>query len=361
MEHYYAMIMAGGGGTRLWPLSRKNTPKQVLPLVEEHSLFRTSVLRLAPLFPPERIYVVTGSNIVESLRAETPEIPAENFIVEPYGRDSAPAAALGITVIHKRDPQAIVAILTADHHIAKKEDFRNVLKFSAEIAQKGHIVTLGISPTFPATGFGYIRQGEKLEQIGHYTAYQSLGFTEKPDVIRATRFLATGEYTWNSGMFIWTAEMAMSEFERQRPQMYQLMRALHPVIDTPAFFDKLHEVWEDMPKISIDFAIMEGARQMVVIPVDIGWSDVGSWASLFDVLEQDKFGNCSKGASADSRIALDTRDTLVYSHRLTVTIGVRDMIIVDTADALLICHRDRAQEVKDVVNYLRANKNDDYL
>lgn len=361
MDHYYAMIMAGGGGTRLWPLSRQNTPKQILPLVEEHSLFRTSVLRLAPLFPPEQIYVVAGDNIVDSLQAEAPEIPKENFIIEPYGRDSAPAAALGIAVIQKRDPKATIAILTADHHIAKKETFRNVLKVSAEIAQKGHIVTLGISPTFPATGFGYIRQGEKLEQIGEHTAYVSLGFTEKPDVIRATRFLATGEYTWNSGMFIWTAEMAMSEFERQRPQMYKLMRSLQTTVDTPAFNVKLNEIWEEMPKISIDFAIMEGARHMAVIPVDIGWSDVGSWASLFDVLEQDKFGNCSKGAPADSRIALDTRDTLVYSQRLTVTIGVRDMIIVDTPDALLICHRDRAQDVRDVVNYLRANKNDDYL
>lgn len=361
MDHYYALIMAGGGGTRLWPMSRKNTPKQLLPLIEDHSMFRTSVLRLAPLFPPERIFIVTGPDYVDQLRADAPEIPAENFVVEPYGKDTAPAAGLAIAVIHKRDPEATIAILTADHHIGKKHAFREVLEIAHDVAQKGNIVTLGISPTYPATGFGYIRQGEKLEQVRDYSIFVTMNFTEKPDVIRATRFLASGQYTWNSGMFIWKASQAMAEFERQRPQMYQLLMELDPTIDTPGYQAKLEEIWERMPKISIDFAIMEGAQNMAVIPVDIGWSDVGSWASLFEVLEQDKFGNCSKGTANENQVTLDTRDTLVFSNRMVVTIGVRDMIIVDTEDAILVCHRDRSQEVKEVVAYLRENGNDAFL
>jgi mannose-1-phosphate guanylyltransferase len=210
MEHYYAMIMAGGGGTRLWPMSRHNMPKQLLPLVEDHSMFRISVERLAPLFTSDRIYVVTGPKYVDLMRDDAPEIPAQNFIVEPYGRDSGPAAVLGITAINQRDPQATIAILTADHHISQKQGFRDALAAAYDVAQQGYIVTLGISPTFPSTGFGYIRQGDELCQARGHTIYHSRGFTEKPDAARAAEFLASGEYTWNSGMFIWTATQAFT-------------------------------------------------------------------------------------------------------------------------------------------------------
>src|SRR5690606_16616229 len=220
MEHFYAMIMAGGGGTRLWAMSRQDTPKQLLPLVEEESMFKVSVRRLAPLFKPEQIYVVTGRLYFDVMRNDVPEIPLENFIIEPYGRDTAPAAALGITVIHERDPQATVAILTADHHITKTEVFRNVLQTAYELACDGRIVTLGLSPTYPATGFGYIRQGEPLATINGFQAYRSLGFTEKPDEQTAAHFIESGEYTWNSGMFIWKAATALKEFKRQQPEMY---------------------------------------------------------------------------------------------------------------------------------------------
>jgi mannose-1-phosphate guanylyltransferase len=169
MQHYYAMIMAGGGGTRLWPMSRQDMPKQLLPLIEETSMFTTSVDRLAPLFTPDQIYVVTGRKYLNILRSHAPEIPTENFIVEPYGQDSGPAAALGMTVIHQRDPEATVAILTADHHITKKEAFREVLATAYELAQKGYIATLGIAPSYPSTGFGYIRQGEELIKIKNLT------------------------------------------------------------------------------------------------------------------------------------------------------------------------------------------------
>jgi mannose-1-phosphate guanylyltransferase len=362
--HYYAMIVAGGGGTRLWPLSRRNMPKQLLPLTADHSMFKASVDRLLPLFPPEHIYVVTGAAYAGEMQAEVPMIPADNFVIEPSARDNAAAAALGIAVISKRDPEATIAFLTADHHIAKRERFLQVLTEAYDLAQADRVVTLGITPSYPSTGFGYIHQGRPLAAPnGHapgFVAYESLGFKEKPDLFTAMAFLAEGDYTWNSGMFIWRARKALAEFARQQPEMYAAIQRLLPAIDTPDYTATLDAVWETMPRKSIDFAIMEGAKAMAVIPVDIGWSDIGSWASLFEVLDLDEFGNSFRGRSPD-RIIRDTHNTLVVSDRLAVVIGVEDLIIVDTEDALMICHKDRSQEVREVVRHLRETNQEHYL
>jgi len=361
MEHYYALIMAGGGGTRLWPMSRKDTPKQLLPLVGNDSMFKTSVERLLPLFKPEQIYVVTGQNYVEALKAEAPKVPAQNFIVEPYGRDTAPAVGLAVSVIEKRDPQATIAILTADHHIGKPDQFLKILQAAYEIAQEDKIITLGISPTYPATGFGYIQQGEQLGAAHDVIYYVSKGFKEKPDVVRATQFLSSGKYTWNSGMFIWKAAVAQAEFQSQQAAMYRLFKELQAAVDTPDYQSKLESIWEKTTKMSLDFAIMENARNIVVIPSDIGWSDVGSWSSMFEVLPHDQFGNCANGQVVDKKILLDTNGSLIYSDRMVVTIGLEDVIIIDTDDALLICHKEHSQKVKQVVQYLRENDGDAYL
>jgi mannose-1-phosphate guanylyltransferase len=360
MEHYYALIMAGGGGTRLWPMSRQDTPKQLLPLVEDDSMFSVSVKRLAPLFTPEQIYVVTGQRYLAAFRADAPDIPEANFIIEPYGRDTAPAAALGLAVIYQRDPQATVAIMTADHHITKKDRFRDALAAAYELAQKGHIVTLGIAPSYAATGFGYIRQGEALTTINGFACFRSLGFTEKPDAATAAAFLESGDYSWNSGMFIWRADQALAEYQRQQPDMYAHFAGLRDAIDTPDFETHLEAMWGEVTRISLDFAIMEHAENVAVIPVEIGWNDIGSWASLYEVLKLDKHGNHFKG-KATANVSLDTHNTLVYSDKLTVTIGVDDLIVIETPDALLICHKDRTQDVKEVVNHLLTTKNYRYL
>jgi mannose-1-phosphate guanylyltransferase len=241
--HYYALIMAGGGGTRLWPMSRNATPKQLLPLVEDHSMFRVSIERLAPLFTPEQIYVVTGRSLADALMADAPEIPPENYIIEPVGKDTGPAALLGMTVIAARDPEATVVLLTADHHIADKAGFRAALQSAYDAAQQGYIVTLGIMPSYPSTGFGYIRRADAIGAFGGLTAYHSLGFTEKPPVEKAVEFLASGDYSWNSGMFIWTAKRALAEYERQQPAMSEAFRTLAAHVDTPDFADALESVW----------------------------------------------------------------------------------------------------------------------
>jgi mannose-1-phosphate guanylyltransferase len=361
MNHYCALIAAGGHGTRLWPMSRARLPKQMLPLVDDHSMFRTSVERIQSIFSADDIFVVTGRELVRELQKEVSQIPPENFIIEPYAKNTAPALALALSYIQKRNPQATVAILPADHHIVQQEKFCRLLEAAWQVAQEGKIVTLGISPSYPATGFGYIQQGEALSQVNGFNAYLCRRFTEKPDIVRATQFLASGQYSWNSGMFIWRVDRAMRDFERHQPAIYAMCSYLQSAFDSPDYEEKLNDIWETMPKLSIDFAIMEKADNIAVIPDDIGWSDVGNWTSLYDILPQDNFGNCIKGDASDIRVILDTRDTLIFSNRLTVAIGVEDIVVVDTNDALLICHKDRTQDVKQVVDYLRENGNEEYL
>ncbi len=360
MSHFYAVIMAGGGGTRLWPMSRTHQPKQMLPLVEDQSMFRVSVERLAPLFPPERIYVVTGERYIDGMHADCPEIPRANFIGEPNGKNTGPAAALAAAVIYQRDPDATIALLTADHHIGMKDRFRAVLAAAYELAQAGRIVTLGISPSIPSTGFGYIQRGEALREIDGFACYHARNFTEKPDATTAAYFIQSGDYSWNSGMFIWRADEALHQFELHQPDIHRAMVTLQPTVDTPAFQATLTQVWEDVPKVQIDTGVMEAADNIAVIPVDIGWSDVGSWDALFDVLNLDESGNGYKGASPN-RVVIDTHNSLVYSNKMIVTIGVDDLVIVDTDDVLMVCHKARTQDVRRVVELLRDMQGDSYL
>jgi mannose-1-phosphate guanylyltransferase len=354
MDHYYALIMAGGGGTRLWPLSRHDRPKQVLPLTEERTMFQLTVERLHDLFVPDHIYVVTGAELADPLRQSVPELPPANFILEPEGRDSGPAAGLGTYRIAQRDPDAIIAVLSADHHISNEKRFLDALRCAHDLARDGHIVTLGIQPSFAATGFGYIRRGDQLRQCGEFTIYHSQGFTEKPDEATATVFFSSGVYSWNAGIFIWQAQQAIAEFERQQPDMASILKQ---VTASPK---KLKTLWKHAKKLQLDYAIMEGASNLVVIPVDIGWSDVGTWAALFEVLARDENGN-AKRSSFEGHIQIDTHKTLIVSDRMVVTIGVNDLVIVDTDDAILVCHRDRAQDVKDVVRQLKERGQDTHL
>ncbi|HRE48437.1 MAG TPA: mannose-1-phosphate guanylyltransferase [Aggregatilineales bacterium] len=354
MPNLYALIMAGGGGTRLWPLSRKGRPKQMLPLTEERTMFQITVERLTDLLPPERIFVITGTGMAEALRESTPYIPATNVICEPFGRDSGPAAGLGLYTIAGRDPDAIVAVLSADHHIANEERFREALRTAAEVAERGYIVTLGIPPSYPATGFGYIQRGTSIGTMRGFEVFHSQRFVEKPDAATAQVFLQTGLYSWNAGMFIMTVKRAKEEFARQQPSMDAL---LNQVVTHPEW---LTDLWGKMKKQPIDYAIMEGAHDVAVIPVDIGWSDVGSWATLFEILSENAEDNISRG-DYHAHVQIDTRGTLIVSNRMVVTIGVNDLVIVDTDDVLMICHRDRAQDVREAVKIIEARGSKTHL
>lgn len=356
----YALIMAGGGGTRLWPLSRKSRPKQMLPLVEDRTMFEVSVERLDPLIPPERIFVVTGREQVEQLIACAPQVPKENFVVEPFGRDSGPAAALGIMHIRQRDPNAVIAILGADYHIADTAKFQRVLTSAGELAEQHYIVTLGVSPAYPSTGFGYIKRGEPLCTLCEFQAYLSEGFTEKPDSQTAVEFVLSGLYSWNSGMFICTADQIVSELTRQQPVMSAQFEEIARCIGTPCYDETISRIWPEIQRISLDYAVMEKAERMAVIPVDMGWSDIGSWAALYEVLGGDLDGNIARG-NGQGHVQIDTKQTLVISNRMVVTIGIEDIVIVDTDDVLLVCNRDRTQDVRQVVKQLKDKGQDIYL
>jgi len=353
MSSFYTVIMAGGVGTRLWPLSRRATPKQALQLIGDRTMFQHAIERLHPLFPAERIFVVTGKTYAELLGAQTPQLPQENFILEPMGRDSGPAVGLAAIHLQKRDPDAVMAVLTADHYIANQERFRAVLSAAAQVAQTGKIVTLGIKPEFASTGYGYIRQGDSLGEFDGFEAFRAEQFTEKPNAATANAFFESGRYSWNSGMFIWRVDQLLAEFERQRPLTYRQLMSIADALGTPNEKRAMDQVWPQIEKISIDYAIMEGARDVVVIPVDIGWKDIGSWAALFDIIPGDEHDNVIVG----DHLGIDTTRTLVRSQdRLVVTVGLEDIIIVDTDDALLVCRKDRAQDVKAVVQQLRDGR-----
>ncbi len=355
---FYALIMAGGVGTRLWPLSRQDRPKQSLKLVGERTMFEHAVDRIAPLVQPENILVVTGAEHVEDLSAQAPELPDENFIVEPLGRGTAPAIGLGAIHLQRRDPDAVMAVLTADHFITQIERFRRVLLTSEQVAQAGHLVTLGIKPTSPSTGYGYIKQGEQLDTVNGFPVFRAERFTEKPGAETAFQMVESGEYSWNSGMFVWRVDRVLTEFQQQMANFYVQLTEVKAALHTPGYEPTLKRIWPQVTKQTIDYGIMEGAADVTVIPVDIGWSDVGSWASLVDLSPSDEDGNVISG----EHIGIDTQNTLIFGNqRLIATIGVDQMVIVDTEDALLVCPMDREQEVRDLVKKLKEQDKGAYL
>jgi mannose-1-phosphate guanylyltransferase len=362
-NHYYAMIMAGGGGTRLWPLSRKDRPKQMLKLVGDRTLFQVAVDRLLGLFPGDHILVVTSAFQAEIFKQQSPEIPAENYIIEPDGRDTAAAIGLAAVVLHQRDPEAIMAVVTADHFIEREGRFLHVLRAAQQVAAEGHLVTLGIQPTFPSTGFGYIQQGNYLGTYENMVVFKALNFKEKPDAETAVKFLEGEDHSWNSGMFIWQISQVLGEFEKQMPKLFKALTKIGNEIGKEDYEAVLRQEWQKLDKVSIDFGIMEGAENVAVIPAKgLGWSDVGSWNAVFDALARDADGNVF---NAQHHISEDTKNSLVFtnglSDRLIVTIGVEDLIIVDTGDVIMVCDNQHAQDVKKIVGKLKDSDEENYL
>ena len=361
-EHTYAVIMAGGGGTRLWPLSRKEKPKQLLPLLGKETLFQSTVARLEPLFPPERILVVTVAEQAREMKKQAPSIPEENYLIEPAPRGTASVVALAASVLRKRDPQAVMAIQTADHHIRNRDLFNYLIGTALDIADKDYLVTLGITPTFPSTGYGYIQQGKLLSDDYKYPVYTVKRFKEKPDEATAQQFLRSGDHSWNSGMFVWKADAILGEIEKQMPELFKVVSEISSAWDTPKRNDVMEEHWLQLKTQTVDYGIMEKAEKVAVLPAGgLGWSDVGSWDSLFEVLLPDADGNVSVNAK---HLEVDSHNTLVYSvndQRFVVTIGLDDIVVVDSGDVLLVCKTDQSQKVRDVVEQLKKNNQEKYL
>jgi len=361
-ENFYAVIMAGGSGTRLWPLSRKGQPKQSLAIDGERTLFQQAVERLEGLFPVERILIVTVADQVAQLSGQVPSIPDENYIIEPLPRGTASVVGLAALAIQSRDPQGSMAILTADHLMKNAAHLRQLLKAAYKVAQQNYLVTLGITPTFPATGYGYIQKGEVLGTFEGVEAFQVKAFKEKPELALAEQLVADGQHVWNSGMFIWQVPTVMAEFERQMPDLYAKLIKIEGSWQNEQPKGMIEAVWPTIQPQTIDYGIMENAKKVAVIPsIDLGWNDVGSWESVFDALDPDESGNI---VLRGQPLTFDTSGTLICGEnqeRLIVTVGVQDLIIIDTGSAILVCDRKQAQRVREVVNYLKQDGREDYL
>ncbi len=361
-EHYYAVIMAGGGGTRLWPLSRQERPKQVLSLIGKRSLFQTAVDRLDGVFPMERIYVVTVEEQAEIMHEQVPQIPRENFLIEPLPRGTASVVGLAATALQHKDPQATMAILTADHVIQNETDFRSLLQAAYDVAQDEYLVTLGITPTYPSTGYGYILRGEKVGSYQDRDAYRVEKFTEKPALAAAKTMLESGNYAWNSGMFMWRVERIMDAIQVHMPQLAQALHDIGADWGTKREQVTLHEIWPGIEPETIDFGVMEKAHRVAVLPAgNLGWRDVGSWDALFDILEANAEGNVVRGGE---HIQIDTEGALIdttQSPHTVVTIGTDNIVIVDTGDILFVCDMKQAQRVREMVNKLKDEDRQDLL
>lgn len=345
-----AVVMAGGRGTRFWPRSRTSRPKQFLSIVGEGTLLHQTVARLDGHFRPEHIFVVTTSDLAEETRRMLPELPPENVLVEPEGRNTAPCLALALVEIERRLPGGVMVVLSADHWIGDPDLFLEDVETAVKhAAWERELVVFGIRPTYPETGYGYI------EAEGHGPVLKVKAFREKPPMEVAIQYLESGRHFWNAGMFVWTLEDFRTALERHAPEVLKPLDAWVAAGADPA---ALAQAYHQLPEAAIDVALMEKADQVAVVPTRFRWSDVGSWPAALEFHAPDEDGNVVKGEA----ILLDTRDSAFFGgKRLIAASGVKDLIVVDDEDALLICHRDKAQSVKKIVERLKAEGRDDLL
>jgi len=346
MEHLNAVILAGGSGTRLWPLSTPSFPKQFLPLPNGKSMIQESLARVEGLISPGQTWVVTGHSMVQLVQEHLPSIPVSQILGEPVGRSTAAAIGWAAATIARRDPQAIMMVLTADHVITKIDVFNQSLRLAARLARQGYLVTLGIKPTGPETGYGYIRYAAPLSEGFDHQAFDGDRFVEKPDVAMAQAYLQDGHYVWNSGMFVWKVETILLELQKYLPELARKIDTIAESMGTAQERATLDELWPTLQTISIDYGVMEKANKVAVIPVDIGWNDVGNWeqyASLFPADEHDV-------RRVGHHEGLGSRNVFVYNNtqRQVFTIGLEDIVVVEMDDKTVICHKDEVQRVKEL-------------
>jgi mannose-1-phosphate guanylyltransferase len=349
LEHAYAVVMAGGSGTRFWPLSRRKCPKQLLELFGRGTLLEQVVARIGPVIPPERTYVFTSEVVYQEVRRHLPDIPLSQIVAEPTARNTAPTVGLAAQEIARRDPEGVMVVLPSDHIITKPREFCRALRAACLMAStEGRSVVIGLKPTRPDTGYGYVRLGAPQGRVAGLEIFRVAKFTEKPPVAVARRYLASGRYLWNSGMFIWRVSTLLRNFERFQPRMARRLARLAAaggVRARPTF----RRWFPRLEKISIDYALMENISEIYAVAADIGWSDVGSWAVVYELKRRDREGNVRPRRS----FCLDSRGNLIVSPRkFVVTVGVENLVVVETADALLVCARHRSQDVGKAVQEL---------
>ncbi len=360
----YAVIMAGGSGTRFWPLSREKRPKQTLPLTSDKSLIRETVDRILPVVKKKNILIVTIKGQRRTIASLLPDIPPENIIVEPCAKNTA--AAIGLAAIHvrKRDKKGIMAVLPADHTISNGKAFRDVIRYGRDIVRhEERLLTLGLKPHYPETGYGYIEAGEKISLKAkidphRHTAHKIERFLEKPSLLRAKEFIKSPNYYWNGGIFIWKAATILSEIAAHIPKLGEGLEKIDNAIGSPSYSRTLGKIYASFDKVSIDKGIMEKTSLGGVIPCDIGWNDLGSWLALSELGRMDDNGNFIIG----NDIVIGSEGCLVHNGKgVTALVGVKDLIVVTTPDATLVCSKKNSQDVKKVVELLKSRGLNKYL
>ena len=356
----YTVIMAGGKGTRFWPLSTEDQPKQLLSLVGDTSLLEQAVACITPLMPLEDIYVVTGESLVSATKHHLPDLPSENIIVEPVGRNTLPCIGLAALYLKKREgDDAVMVVLPADSVIQHQERFRKLLQYAANIAANDDVlITFGVTATRPETGYGYIHIGATAHTADDFQAFQVRQFVEKPDRETVEKYLESREYLWNSGMFVWRVDLILNAIKTYQVSIYQQLMEIDAAIGTASEAEAISHAYSQMEGISVDYGVMEKAKDVLVIPADIGWNDVGGWGAMHELCERDASGNSVRG----KHIGIDTQDCIIFNQtaqnpdviegKLIATIGVSDLVIVESECAVLVCPIDRVQEVKDLVEKL---------
>jgi mannose-1-phosphate guanylyltransferase len=358
VRHAYAVIMAGGSGTRFWPLSRRRRPKQLLTLLSRKTLLEETVDRLRGLLPPERIFVYTNDLLKSACARALVNIPRSQIIAEPAARNTAPSIGLAAHEILRRDPDGIMIVLSADHIIRKPAAFRQTVRVACKwAATPGRSVTIGLRPESPHTGYGYIQKGPLAGNAGGVNVYALQRFTEKPPLETAREYVASGEFLWNSGMFIWRATTVIENLERSKPEMARGLAQIAAAggVRSPR---ALRRIFPRLEKVSIDYAVMENITDCFVIEADLGWSDVGSWAVVHELSPKDAQGN----ARPASALCLDSRGNMIVSPRKTVvTVGVENLVVVETDDALLVADIQRSQDIGKAVQELEERGRKDLL
>ena len=382
----YIVIMAGGSGTRFWPLSREAMPKQLLRIDGEETLIQQTIIRVRPLIPTDHIHIVTNKSQADQIRYQVPELNRDNFIIEPAAKNTAAAIGLAAVYLNHHNTDSVMGILPADHVVKNKDAFLDTMKCAFTAAREGYLITIGIKPVRPETGYGYIQAGEALnphphlnplpegeeiplplkgrDRVGMGFSSETPGifhvdrFTEKPDIETAKKYVSDGHYYWNSGMFVWKTSVILDEIERHMPSLAKGLKEIKSAIGSSDEASVISKVFAGLESVSIDYGIMEKSDKVVVIPADLGWSDVGSWTALDDISPKDARGNVIAGNVVD----VESRNTIIYaSNRLVATAGLNDMVVVDTEDATLVCHKDRAQDVKKIVDELKKRGAEEHL